>query len=153
VGATLWLVLTVAGFGLLRAMDHTTHAFLDAVLLRTAAFSFVGAGLVGASGWLGSAASSMVGWMNSAGAQAGAAALGTGAVWVIWAALTISWILTILPETWFAARIPDWLSISGLLLPSLAASIPGPLGELLRQATDSAGTLMIHLASAAVGLR
>lgn len=151
-GPTLWFVLVVAGFGLLRAMDYVHHTLLAALLVRIAAFSFMGAGIIGASGFLGDLAAAAVAWVNEAAAAAGTAALGTGAVWVIWAVLAIAWILTILPDQWFDATIPDWLSISGLLLPALAASIPGPLGDGLRQAIDAAGRLMISLARQAVGL-
>lgn len=143
--ATLWLILTVAGFGLLRAMAYVGHPLLDAVMVRAAAFSFAGAGTIGASGWLGDAAAAVVSWANSAGSQAGAAALGTGAVWVVWALLSIAWLLTLLPESWFGAEIPDSLSIAGLLLPALAASIPGTLGDLLRQVINGAGELMVSL--------
>ena len=151
-GATLWLVLTVAGFGLLRAMDHVGHHLLEAVMVRAAAFSFAGAGTIGAAGWLGHVTESAVRQVNVVGADAGAAAIGTGAVWVIWAVLSIAWVLTILPESWFTAPIPDSLSIAGLVLPSLAASIPGPLGDLLREIITGAGRLMIGLVSQAVGL-
>lgn len=150
-GPTLWLVLTVAGFGLLRAMDHVMHPMLDAVMVRAAAFSFAGAGAIGASGWLGEFVTAAVSGVNQAGAKAGAAAIGTGAIWVLWAVLSIAWILTLLPETWFAARIPDSLSVAGLVLPALAASIPGPLGGILREAIHGAGNLMLSLARQAVG--
>jgi len=152
VGATLWMVLTVAGFGLLRAMDYTTHPLLDALLVRAAAFSFVGAGLIGASGWLGTTIAATVSWANGVGASVGSAAFGTGAVWIAWLVMAVAWVLTILPETWFDAPIPDWLSVAGLVLPALAASIPGPLGQGLRSAISAAGHVMITGASRAVGL-
>jgi hypothetical protein len=151
-GATLWLLLTVAGFGFLWAMEYVGHPLIDAVLVRAAAFSFAGAGTIGAAGWLGHAATALVQGVNQAGARAGAAAIGTGAVWVIWAVLSIAWVLTLLPETWFAARIPDSLSVAGLLLPALASSIPGPLGDLLRHVITGAGKLMVALVSQAVGV-
>jgi hypothetical protein len=149
-GATLWLVLTVAGFGFLRAMEYTGRPLLEAIMIRAAAFSFAGAGTVGASGWLGAAVTSTVRWLNDVGSSAGAAAIGTGAVWVIWAVMSIAWVLTLLPDSWFAADIPDALSIAGLVLPALAASIPGPLGDLLREAIGGAGRLMIQVVSQAV---
>ena len=151
-GATLWLVLAVAGFGLLRAMDHVQHPLLDAVMVRAAAFSFAGAGLIGASGWLGDVTASVISAVNAAGERAGSAAIGTGAVWVIWLIASVAWVLTILPQSWFGAEIPDWLSMFGLVLPSLAASIPGPLGEALRSVITGAGQLMIEVARQAVGL-
>jgi hypothetical protein len=146
----MWLVLTVAGFGLLRAMDYVNRPLIAALLVRAAAFSFAGAGVIGASGWIGQVMASIVTWVNNAGENAGTAALGTGAVWVIWLLASVAWVLTILPESWFAAEIPDWLSVSGLVLPSLAAAIPGPAGEALRAVITGAGTLMIELVRQAV---
>jgi hypothetical protein len=146
----LWLVLAVTGFGLMRATERVGHPLIAAMLVRASAFSFVGAGLIGASGWLGDLMASAVGAVNSAGAQAGAAALGTGAVWVVWLLASAAWVLTLLPESWFAGEIPDWLSMSGLVLPALAASIPGRLGDLLSAVITGAGNLMVELVRQAV---
>jgi hypothetical protein len=150
VEATLWFVLAVTGFGLLRAVGHVGHYLVAQVLVRVAAFSFVGAGLIGASGWLGQVMAQAVAGVNAAAAQAGVMALGTGAVWVVWLLASVAWVLTILPTRWFAAEIPDWLSIGGLVLPSLAASIPGRLGEVLNGLITAAGTLRVDLVRQAV---
>src|SRR3954465_6411007 len=132
VEATIWLVLVVAGFALLRALDYVHHEWLAAAMLRLAPPGLVGAGVMGARGWLGDFLAGSVHFVNTTAARFGAAALGTGAVWVLWMLLTVAWVLTLLPDRWFNAVIPDWLSISGIVLPSLAASIPGHVGDLLR---------------------
>jgi hypothetical protein len=149
--ATVWLVLTVLGFVTLRSMVYMRHATLKAIAIRFAAFAFLGAGTVGAAGWLGHAMTSVIGAVNRIGAQAGAAAIGTGAVWIAWALMAGAWILTLLPERMFGRDIPDWLSMSGLVLPALAVTIPGPFGQLIRAVTTAVGGLMVAGAHAAVG--
>ena len=150
--ATIWLVLVVAGFALLRALDYVHHGWLAAAMLRLAALSFVGAGVIGARGWLGDFLAGTVHFVNDTAARFGAAALGTGAVWVLWMVLTVAWVLTLLPDRWFDAAIPDWLSISGIVLPGLATSIPGHAGEVLRQLIHTVGGAMVTFVRQAIGL-
>lgn len=149
---TLWLLLVVTGVGLMWAMRYTRHALLDAVLVRASAFSFVGAGIVGAGGWIGALLAGLVGGVNQLGAALGMAAIGTAAVWIVWLAMTAMWVLTLLPERWFGRSIPDWLAFSGLVLPGLAAAIPGPLGQGLHTAVVACGNLMVHGVGQAFGL-
>lgn len=149
--ATVWLVLTVLGFVTLRSMVYMRHATLKAIAIRFAAFAFLGAGTVGAAGWLGHAMTAVIGAVNRIGAAAGAAAIGTGAVWIVWALMAVAWILTLLPERWFGRDIPDWLSMSGLILPALAVTIPGPFGQALRAVTKAVGGLMVSGARTVVG--
>ena len=75
---------------------------------------------------------------------------GTSAIWVLWLLASVAWVLTMLPESMFSGEIPDWLSISGLVLPALAASIPGRVGDLLNGVITGAGNLMIELVRQAV---
>jgi hypothetical protein len=149
--ATVWLVLTATGFGLLRALPMVGHDLLKSVLVRVAAFAFIGAGVIGASGWIGSWFQAAVGWINTQGSAAMLAAIGTGAVWVLWLGLSIIWLLAVLPHGWFAFHMPDWLSVTGLALPALAASIPGPVGDFFQTVNKDIGNLMIHAASSAIG--
>lgn len=150
--ATIWLVLVVAGFGLLRGLDYVHHEWLAAAMLRLAALNFVGAGVIGARGWLGGFITGAVHWVNATGTSLGAAAIGTGAVWVLWLVLSVAWFLTLLPDRWFDAAIPDWLSVGGVFLPGLAASIPGHAGDLLRQLIHTLGGAMVTFARQALGL-
>jgi hypothetical protein len=149
---TLWLLLVAAGVGLMWAMRYTQHAMLDAVLVRASAFSYAGAGVIGAGGWIGRMLAGLVDGVNSAAASLGVAALGTAAVWVVWAGLSLAWVLTLLPEQWFGRDIPDWLAISGVVLPALAASIPGPLGQGLHDVIEACGGLMIDGVGQAFGV-
>lgn len=149
--ATLWVLLVVAGFGGLWCVDKAKGGLLKALLVRAAAFSFAGAGMIGASGWIGTAMEKVVAAVNEAAAEAGTIALGTGAVWIIWLGLGLAWILTILPESWFGAEMPDWLSVTGLVLPALAVSIPGPIGNAIQGIIHGAGQMMISLVGGAVG--
>lgn len=150
--ATIWLVLVVAGFALLRALDYVHHEWLAAAMLRLAALSFVGAGVIGARGWIGGFITTTVDFVNTTAARFGAAAIGTGAVWVVWLVLSIAWVLTLLPDRWFDAVIPDWLSVSGVVLPALAASIPGHAGDALRGLINTVGGAMVTFVRQALGL-
>lgn len=149
--ATLWVLLVVAGFGGLWCVDKAKGGLLKALLVRAAAFSFAGAGMLGASGWIGTAIDKIVTAVNEAAVEAGTIAIGTGAVWIAWLVLGLAWILTVLPESWFGAEMPDWLSVSGLVLPGLAAAIPGPVGNAIEGIIYGAGQLMISLLGGAVG--
>ncbi len=149
---TLWLLLVACGVGLMWVMRYTRHPLIDAVLVRASAFSFAGAGIVGAGGWIGTVLTGLVKGLNSIGAQLGTAAIGSAAVWIVWAALSLMWVLTILPERWFGRGIPDWLAISGVVLPAMAASIPGEFGQVVSRVIEACGQLMIHAVGSAFGV-
>jgi hypothetical protein len=149
---TLWLLLVACGVGLMWVMRYTRHPMIDAVLVRASAFSFAGAGIVGAGGWIGDLLGGLVGGLNTVGAQLGSAAIGSAAVWIVWAGLSLMWVLTILPERWFGRSIPDWLAISGVVLPGMAASIPGEFGQAMTRAITGCGQLMINLVGSAFGV-
>ena len=149
---TLWVLLVATGMALMWAMRHTNVALLDAVLVRASAFSFAGAGVIGATGWMGTATAWTVATANNVGADLGAASVGSTAVWIVWAAISGMWVLTLLPERWFKKSIPDWLAFAGLLLPGLAASVPGGLGAMLRQVITACGGLLVTAVSNAVGI-
>lgn len=149
---TLWLLLVASGVGLMWVMRYTRHPMVDAVLVRASAFSFAGAGIVGAGGWIGDLLGGLVEGVNSLGGQLGIAAVGSAAVWIIWAGLSLMWILTLLPESWFGRSIPDWLAISGVVLPAMASSIPGAFGDAMSRVITACGELMIHVVGQAFGV-
>lgn len=151
-GATLWFVLVAAGFGLIAIVEKAKHSTLKAVLVRVAAFAFIGAGTIGATGWIGDLMDGTVSWVNDTARDMGVSAIGTGAVWVVWLSLAIGWLLCILPESWFSGDIPDWLSVSGVLLPGLAASIPGPIGDFFQRLFTTIGDLMVTGVSNLIGV-
>jgi hypothetical protein len=133
-------------------MRYTRIAFLDALLIRASAFSFVGAGIVGADGWIGSIMTGLINGLNAVGAQLGAAVIGSAAIWIVWAGMSLAWVLTMLPETWFGRSIPDWLAISGIVLPPLAAAIPGQFGAVMNDIIGACGQLMISGVGSAFGV-
>ena len=149
---TLWLVLIVTGVMAMWGMRYTQRAVLDAALIRASAMAYAGAGVVGASGWVGGIVGGLTGWVTATGKAVGMAALGSAAVWVVWLVLSVAWVATMLPTKVFHKDPPDWLCVSGVVLPGLAASIPGPLGEGLHTLITTAGQAMVTGASAALGV-
>ncbi|MGL5830484.1 MAG: hypothetical protein ACRC0L_13095 [Angustibacter sp.] len=135
-----WALMVAVAMGLMWVMRYTEQDWLDAVLIRLAASAFVGAGLIGASGWLGEVMTSGTDWVMKTGDSLGSQAFGTAVVWIVTAGLMIAWILSMLPEQWIKFDPPDWLVISGLFIPSLQVSVPGLLGQVLRNVTTWAGS-------------
>lgn len=148
--ATLWVLLVAVGFGLLKAIAYVHVNLMSAVMERLAAAAFVGAGVIGASGWIGDAIAWVVDSVNWVGASVGAAAVGSGAIWIVWLGLSLLWVLALLPDSWFGWHLPAWLSVTGVVLPALAASIPGQLGDLLRLVIEGIGQAMVTTVSTAV---
>ncbi|HEY3561789.1 MAG TPA: hypothetical protein VGL05_30195 [Kribbella sp.] len=135
---TSWLLMTAfAAFSML-AMRWTPDK-IDVVLVRVAGFSFVGAGLIGASGWVGSFMNSTLGWLFRSIDDVTKGAFGTGAAWILAAGMTAMWIGAMLPDKWFSFDPPDWLVISGLIIPSLSAMVPGKAGNAFETVTAAGG--------------
>lgn len=68
--------------------------------------------------------------------------IGAGVAWVAWLVLALSWLAGMVPETWFRGDVPDGLSLSGVLLPSLLASVPGTVGNAMTATMQAvAGTV------------
>lgn len=145
--ATLWVLLTALGFVVIAFMDRIPQAFLRAVAIRSAAVSFIGAGTIGAAGWIGAASASVLAWANGVGNDLGKEALGTAALWVVWLVLSAAWVATMLPESWFRGDIPDWLSVSGLFLPALTVTVPGPVGDAFTRLFEWLGDLAVAAVS------
>jgi hypothetical protein len=149
--ATLWVLLTAIGFVVIAFMDRIPQAFLRAVAIRGAAISFVGAGTIGASGWIGSAAAGVLAWANGVGNDFGKEAFGTAALWIVWLVLSAAWVLTMLPESWFKGDIPDGLSVSGLFLPALSVTIPGPVGDFFQRMFEGLGHFAVSSVQRIIG--
>lgn len=141
---TLWLLLTAGGWALLWVMKYVGKPTGQALLVRAAAFAFIGAGTIGASGWIGQTLRGLLDTANTTGNQATSAAVGAGAIWIVWMFLAGAWLLCLLPESWFGRDIPDWLSISGLILPSLSSAIPGPVGDFFTTVFTTIGSAMAN---------
>lgn len=144
-------VLVAAGFMFLYLMTRTKSALLDAILVRLAAFSFMGGGVVGASGWLGGLIDGIVTTTSSTGEEIGRSAGFTGLVVVASAGLMFVWIAGIVPEKWLGGDVPDWLSVSGIVLPGFVSAIPGPIGEFFMTVIQLAADIVTGPATTLFG--
>jgi hypothetical protein len=124
-----WTLMAALGFWMLRNMSRVKHKTIKAVLVRTAAIFFLVAGTISAGGFVGATLHTVVHFTGQVGA---------GVVWVLWLVGALSWLAGMVPERWFRGDVPDWLSLSGLLLPSLLASVPGAVGQGMTAAMQSA---------------
>jgi hypothetical protein len=134
-----WFLLVVAGLGLLAAQKFLPPR-IDFVLVRLAGGAFMGAGLIGANGWLGQAMDWAVQTMIDITDRVGAAALGEAVAWVVAAGLGLMWVGAMLPDKLCKYDPPNWLIWSGLVAPALLATVPGAIGDVLREVTTWAGT-------------
>jgi hypothetical protein len=130
---TTFLLLVVVALACMWAIRYTSSQRLDAVLVRAAAIAWTAAGTVGAGGWIGAILTGLRDGLNGAGQAILGAAVGSTAIWIAWLVLALYWVLTMLPAKYFNKSMPDWLMYAGLLLPSLAVTIPGKLGHGLAQ--------------------
>ena len=140
-----WVLMVAVGFGCTWAMTHTDSKLLDMILIRFAAASWIAAGMIGAVGWLGDWMRSATTWVTRNADHLGHQAIGTSIVWIITAGVALLWVGAMLPDRLFSYDPPDWLLISGLVLPSLLVAVPGHLGVALRGATEWAGHGAQHI--------
>jgi hypothetical protein len=91
------------------------------------------------TGWMGDAMEWALGWASDTTDRAAFALFGAGLVWIAVALVGVIWVGSFLPWKLFQMQMPDWLSLSGLVLPMLLVAVPGPLGELLRSITSTIG--------------
>ena len=137
-----WTLLAGLGYWNLRKVPKAKHKTLKALMVRLAAVLFLTAGTITAGGVIGRLLHSFVHLTGQWGA---------GLVWVLWFLGAMSWVAGMVAESWFAGDVPDWLSLSGLALPSLLASVPGPVGHgiatAMTSAHDTIGTGLASLVS------
>lgn len=126
-GAVSWILMVAIGFAAMFTMRYTPD-WADFVLVRFAGFSFIGAGLIGASGWIGGLINGTLGWLFRTINDLTSSAFGTGVAWILAAAIAFLWIGGMLPDRFFSYDPPDWLVIAGIFVPALAAMIPGKAG-------------------------
>lgn len=141
----LAVVLLVLGALCLWGASLIRVRVLGALVERIAAVSILAAGVAGAQGWLGQAIAWLVATIGRIGGSVSESAAGGSVVWVLAGALSIAWLLALLPDSVFAWRYPRWLVFAGLLLPSLAASIPGQFGAFVRSVHDLLAGFVIEL--------
>lgn len=126
-GAVSWVLMVAMGGGAMWCMRYTPD-WADFILVRFAGFCFIGAGLVGAAGWVGAFMNGTFGWLFSGINDLTSSAFGSGVAWIIAAGLTFLWIGAMLPDRLFSYDPPDWLVISGIIVPALVAKVPGKAG-------------------------
>lgn len=143
-GVSFGLMVAV-GIALMWAQTRTVSGRVDAILVRLSGAAFAGAGVVGAAGWLGSAMSSVLGWLISTINSISTNLVGEGVAVLIVLGIGALWVGAMLPDKVFKHDPPDWLLYSGVVLPGLLGSVPGPLGHGLESIIHWAGAGMAGL--------
>lgn len=151
-GFLLWVTMAAIGFALMWGRRKTSKEWVDAWLERFAALFFIGAGVIVAPGW----PSDVVNWVGNllnqiGGAVGNAGQLGTVVTLVVALGASVYWFLGLLPNSLFDEPIPDWLTVGGLILPALAAGIPGPVGEAIRGFHQAISDTMVAATLGALG--
>lgn len=127
-----WILLLVVGGFFMWLITWSENDWLDAFAVRAAGCSFVGAGTVGADGFIGRLVTGTVDWVMSTTNDLSAAALGATVVGIIGALLGAVWLVAMAPSKLFRYNAPDWLLISGFFFPSLLIQVGGVVGDVLR---------------------
>lgn len=136
--AALWVLLAILGCVCLAGVQFVEWAWLKATLVRAAGLLFITGGLVQAGGLLGDTLDGLVDGVLKLANQTGTAVVGTTiVVGALVAVLCAAWLLGMLPQKVSRMDPADWLMVSGLFLPALARSIPGPIGEAFRNLFDA----------------
>jgi hypothetical protein len=153
-GTTVWVALIIVGTAFLLSKQLAGHNVVTWALVRLSALCYLAAGVVGAGGWFGRWMEDLVSWTIRTGQDIGVASVGTksflGIVVLVGA---IGFLLALLPDSWWGGQMPDWGSVCGAILPALAVSIPGPIGEWLRDDVFPAlATPLVNLARSALGV-
>lgn len=145
-----WVLMVLAAEGFMwgarrikpfRRFDATPY------MVRLAGACYVGGGLMGVQGWLGDALTTVLGWVMSMADSLGEDAVGVGLAAVLAIAVGVMWVGAMVPDELFDNDLPDWMVRFGLVLPSVLASAPGPVGEWLRTVVFWAGDLATSLIS------
>jgi hypothetical protein len=130
--------MALIGFGLMWAQRYTP-GWADFVLSRGAGLVFLGGGALGVSGTVGGWIRDLFAWSFEQLNALSSWALGFGAAPVAAFAVCILWVLGMVPGKLFKWDPPDWLIYAGLLLPIVAAAVPGGTGEGFRELFASLG--------------
>ena len=142
-----WLVMIAIAIGFLWAMTRTDVPLADAILVRFAAASFVGSGVIGATGVIGDWMNAALGWLTSFIDGLTVEYLGSAVVWIVVMGIACMWVCAMLPDKWFKYDPPDWLLFSGPVLPALLVAVPGRLGDGLTTVITAAGEGMVSLSA------
>lgn len=145
-----WVAYVALGAMCMWLMRYTASPVIDGILVRIAAVLFIGAGLVGADGWVGGALAWVVDAITGVAESMGSALVGASLVWVVALFLGVMWLMAMIPGKQSKFDAPDWLIVGGLVLPALLASVPGPAGEGLRTVMSAGGQLATGIVSGLV---
>ena len=140
-----WLVMIAIGIGFLWGMTRTKVPMFDAILVRSAAASFVGSGVIGASVVVGVWMTAALGWLTSFIDGLTVEYLGSAIVWIVVMGIACLWVCAMIPDKFFKYDPPDWLLFSGPILPILLVAVPGRLGDVLTTVITAVGEGMVSL--------
>lgn len=127
----MWILMISIGVAAMFAMKVTPPR-IDAVLIRFAALAYAGAGGLVVSGWIGRAITGITHFVVGLADKLGNVVVGQAIVWIIATALGALWIGSLLPARLVRYDFPDWLSFTGIVLPTLLDGVPGAAGEFMR---------------------
>ena len=139
-----WFLMAAFGAAAMVSMRWTPDK-VDFVLVRVAGFWFVASGLIGTAGWVGALIDGTFGWFFRTLNDVSGSALGTSIGWIVAAAFAGLWIGGMLPDKVFRFDPPDWMVISGLVVPSLVAMVPGKAGHAFDTVLTAGGHAMSNL--------
>lgn len=145
-----WVLMVLAAEGCMwgaRRIKPIRNFDATPYLVRLGGACYVGGGLMGVQGWLGDTLTTILGWVMSMADSIGQDVVGVGLAAILAIAVGVMWIGAMLPDDVFENDLPDWMVRFGLLLPSVLASAPGPVGEGLRTVVFWAGDLATSLIS------
>lgn len=117
----------------------------DFVLVRISALLWLAAGLSGLEGVIGRMLTSVMAGLIGAIDDASGKALGTGIGVTLSILLAAYWICSMLPDKTVNIKRNSFIVISGIMLPTLMAAIPGEAGEVLRGIIFPLGEFMKNL--------
>jgi hypothetical protein len=126
-----WITTLFLGVGAMFLMQFTPN-WGDAILIRVAALLVAGAGAMGATGWVGRAFTTLLGWLTDLINAISKDLLGTPVMWVLALFAGVMWVGALLPHKLFKLNYSDGLVLFGFPLPSLLLSVPGKAGDSLR---------------------
>lgn len=153
--SAVWLACVVfGGFAMFAVYTFFKGApTMQAILVRTHALLFTAAGVVGpvAAGWPGDLTRWLGKKINELGGDLSTKIFGTSIfVGLIVGVLVLCLVITFLPGRWVKRDPWDWLSLAGLILPSVAVLTPGPFGEAVRGLYQAVGLPVADIVQAVI---
>lgn len=139
-----WIIFALLAAANMFLMTKTPPK-VDFVLVRISALLWLAAGLSGLEGAVGRMLTSAMAGMLSAINKASSDATGTAIGSLLAFLLAVAWICAMLPDKTVKVPRTTFIVISGLMLPTLMAAIPGEAGDFLRGIVFPLGEFMQSL--------